>query len=138
MLQSYLVSRQIFDAPATRLRRLYGFSPANISPKGRAAWRDLLKRAEAPLRVGEETCMPRRAALRARVPKIDQAVLARMCVTVKDYGGLYLVMFVIISAKHAASAKDAAVLHSIMKSIDANFPLFVKALKADPTLTGPV
>jgi hypothetical protein len=82
--------------------------------------------------------MPRRAALRARVPKIDQAVLARMCVTVKDYGGLYLVMFVIISAKHAASAKDAAALHSIMKSIDANFPLFVKALKADPTLTGPV
>ncbi|MDP9255957.1 MAG: hypothetical protein M3Q31_05305 [Actinomycetota bacterium] len=138
MLQSYLQSRKIYDKPFARVQHLYGFDPVRISDKGRAAWRDLLKRAEAPLRVGEETCSPRRAKLRAQVPKIDQEVLARMCVTVRDYGDLYLVLFVIISAHHAPSAENKAALRTLEAGIKANFPLLVKALRADPTLTGPV
>jgi hypothetical protein len=138
MLQSYLYSRQIFDQPATRLRRTYGFYPPTISDKGRTAWKDLLKRAEAPLRVGAETCMPRRAKLRAQIPRIDQDVLARMCVTVRDYSDLYLVMFVIISERRPAKPVDIAAMNAMLAGIKANFPLLVKALKADPTLTGPV
>lgn len=138
MLQSYLRSRQIYDKPSARLQRLYGFDPVRISAKGRAAWADLLKRAEAPLRAGEETCTPRRAKLRARVPKIDQEVLARMCVTVKDYGDLYLVLFVMITSHHPPNSGDKDALHKITTSIKANFPHLVAAIKADPTLTGPV
>jgi hypothetical protein len=84
MLQSYLQARQIYDKPSARLQRLYGFDPVRTSAKGRAAWSDLLKRAEAPLRAGEETCKPRRAKLRARVPKIDRGAGA----DVRDREGL--------------------------------------------------
>jgi hypothetical protein len=65
-------------------------------------------------------------------------VLARMCVTVRDYGDLYLVLFVIITSHHPPNSRDKAALRTLEAGIKVNFPLLVKALRADPTLTGPI
>jgi uncharacterized membrane protein YraQ (UPF0718 family) len=133
-LTSLLESRRVWDAGYARLVRLYGLDPKGMSARGRTEWRKLTMKAGKTLEVGEEICSPRRKALRARLARGDQKVLALLCPMLLNTLDYYRIQFIDVSERRPPNADETKALSTIRRGLKHYQPLLAAALGAVPAL----